>query len=38
MIRRRAKKGRDKKYFSATANKTHKKNLRENPMRGGFRI
>lgn len=27
-----------KKYFAATASKTHKKNLRAIPMRGGFRI
>lgn len=27
-----------KKYFAATAAKTHKKNLRAVPMRGGFRI
>lgn len=27
-----------KRYFAATAAKTHKKNLRAFPMRGGFRI
>lgn len=27
-----------KKRFSATAAKTHSKNLRGNPMRGGFRL
>jgi len=38
MLRRRVKKVKDRKYFSSTANRTHKKNLRETPMRGGFRI
>nr|QJB20035.1 MAG: hypothetical protein [Microvirus sp.] len=27
-----------KKLFSNTASKTHKKNLRGNPMRGGIRL
>lgn len=27
-----------KRYFAATAAKTHRKNLRAVPMRGGFRI
>lgn len=27
-----------KRYFSATASKTHVNNLRAVPMRGGFRI
>lgn len=27
-----------KRYFSATADKTHPKNLQAVPMRGGFRI
>lgn len=39
MSRRRkmTKKG-SRKYFSATAAKTHKKNLRAVPMRGGIRL
>lgn len=28
----------DKRVYSATADKTHYKNLRATPMRGGFRI
>lgn len=28
----------DKKSFSRNAVRTHKKNLRANPMRGGFRL
>lgn len=31
-------KGKDKRRFSKTASKVHKKNLRATPMRGGFRI
>jgi len=31
-------KRRDKRRFSKTATRTHKKNLRATPMRGGFRI
>lgn len=27
-----------RKYFAATASKTHRKNLRATPMRGGYRI
>lgn len=38
MKRRRMTKRGSKKYFSATASKTHKQNLRAVPMRGGFRI
>lgn len=36
--RRRMTRRGSKRYFSATAAKTHKKNLRAVPMRGGFRI
>nr|QJB20827.1 MAG: hypothetical protein [Microvirus sp.] len=37
MIRKRAKvnKSKSKRLFSKTSNKTHKKNLRPIPMRGG---
>jgi len=38
MRRRRMSKSGSKKYFSATASKTHKNNLRATPTRGGFRI
>lgn len=38
MRRHRMSKRGSKKYFSATASKTHKNNLRATPMRGGFRI
>lgn len=38
MKRRRMTRRGSKKYFSATASKTHKQNLRAVPMRGGFRI
>lgn len=31
-------KRRDRRRFSKTAGRTHKKNLRATPMRGGFRI
>jgi len=31
-------KRRDRRRFSKTASRTHKKNLRATPMRGGFRI
>lgn len=31
-------KGRDRRRFSRTAGRTHKKNLRAMPMRGGFRL
>lgn len=30
--------GRDKKFFSATADKTHVVNLRKTVMRGGIRL
>ena len=38
MRRRRMTRKGSKKYFSATASKTHRNNLRAIPMRGGFRI
>lgn len=39
MIRRHVKSARhDKKRFSRTASKVHRKNLRANPMRGGIRL
>lgn len=38
MRRRRMTRSGSKKYFSATASKTHRNNLRATPMRGGFRI
>ena len=38
MKRRKMSRKGSKRYFSATAAKTHKKNLRVAPMRGGFRI
>lgn len=39
MKRSRVKsKGKDKRRFSKTAGRTHKKNLQATPMRGGFRI
>lgn len=31
-------KSRDRRRFSRTASKVHKKNARARPMRGGFRI
>jgi len=37
MKRYRANKKSDRKYYSRTASRTHKKNL-QMPMRGGFRI
>lgn len=36
--RRKISRRGSKRYFAATAAKTHKKNLRAIPMRGGFRI
>ena len=36
--RRRMSRRGSKRYFAATAAKTHKQNLRAVPMRGGFRI
>ena len=38
MKRHRMTRRGSRKYFSATASKTHKRNLRAVPMRGGFRI
>lgn len=38
MKRRKMNFKKSKKYFSKNASKTHKKNLRATPMRGGFRI
>lgn len=38
MFRRRANKRSDRKYFSKTAGRTHIKNVKKPPMRGGFRI
>lgn len=38
MKRKKINQSRAKKLFSATASKTHKKNLMVKPMRGGFRI
>lgn len=38
MRRRRAIKHIDRRIFSHTARKVHRKNLIPNPMRGGFRI
>lgn len=38
MKRYRAKKKSDRRRFSRTAGRVHKKNLRATPMRGGFRI
>ena len=31
-------KGKDRRRFSRTAGRTHKKNLRATPMRGGIRL
>ena len=36
--RRKLSKRGSKRLFTATASRTHKKNLRAVPMRGGFRI
>lgn len=38
MIRRRANKRKDKKFFSRTADKVHKKNSMATVMRGGYRL
>ena len=38
MRRRRLSRRGSRKYFSRHASKTHKRNLRATPMRGGFRI
>lgn len=37
-FRKRAHKRSDKKRFSRTAAKTHRRNLRATPMRGGIRL
>lgn len=31
-------KGKDKRHFSKTAVRTHKRNINANPMRGGIRL
>lgn len=36
--RQKLKKRRSKRLFSKTARKINKKNLRDRPMRGGFRL
>lgn len=36
--RRRAHPSSDRRIFTATADRVHKKNLRVNPMRGGYRL
>lgn len=38
MRRRKMSRKGSKRYFSSTASKSHKKNFRAVPMRGGFRI
>lgn len=38
MKRMKIKASRSKKYFSATANKVHVKNIAPPPMRGGIRL
>lgn len=38
MFRKRANKRYDRKVFSRTAGRIHKKNLIAMPMRGGFRL
>jgi len=38
MFRHKVNKRRDRRIFSKTAKRTNKKNMRANPMRGGFRI
>jgi hypothetical protein len=38
MKRKKINQTKAKKLFTATASKTHKKNLQVKPMRGGFRI
>jgi len=38
MKRRSISKRRSKKLFSKTGARTHKKNLRSSPMRGGIRL
>lgn len=36
--RKRMSRKKSRKLFRRTASKTHKKNLRRHPMRGGYRI
>jgi len=36
--RKKMKKRKSKKLFSKTASRTHKKNIRNRPMRGGIRL
>jgi len=36
--RKKMKRGKSKKLFSRTASRTHKKNMRSGPMRGGIRL
>jgi len=38
MFRKRMKRHKSKRLFSRTASRTHKKNLRGKPMRGGIRL
>lgn len=38
MFRKKMSKRKDKKVFSHTADRTHAKNLRATPMRGGIRL
>lgn len=38
MKRSHVNKHSDKKHFSNTARKTHKRNIPRNPMRGGIRL
>jgi hypothetical protein len=38
MKRRKMSRSGSKKYFSATASKTHYKNVKPRPMRGGIRL
>ena len=36
--RKKMRRSKSKKYFSKTASRTHKKNVRAKPMRGGIRL
>ena len=38
MKRRKLSRSGSKRYFSATASKTHYKNVKPRPMRGGIRL
>jgi hypothetical protein len=38
MRRQKMKKSKSKKLFKKTAGRTHEKNVRGNPMRGGIRL